>query len=130
MCSSRFFNARSYPGNLSADLISASITEKYLQIADDLSFTWVAELDAKIIGLVKIKRGNHVSLLFVRQSYWKNGIGKKLFDAAIKEIVSRDIQKTFITVNSSNFALKFYQRMGFFATAEQGFQTPMKLTLK
>lgn len=106
------------------------ITQEYLKIADESSFTWVAEQDAKIIGMVKTKRGNHVSMLFVKERYWRAGIGEKLLNAAIKEIITRNEKTTCVTLNSSKFAMKFYRRMGFVPTAEESAQTPMQLLLE
>ncbi len=103
------------------------VTEEYLLVSNESAFAWVAEIDGKIVGMVKIKRGNHISLLFVKEEYWGTGIGRILLDAAIKEISSRIEPVTCVTLNSSTFALEFYKKAGFELVVEEKILTPMKL---
>ena len=76
------------------------------------------------------KRKRHINLLFVDKSSQAKGIGKKLIN-----IVIDDNENSFITVNSSRYAVPIYQNLGFIKTEEEKEQdglkfTPMKLILK
>jgi ribosomal protein S18 acetylase RimI-like enzyme len=119
---------RDYPETLQANTYKL-VTEEYLLASDESAFTWVAEIDSKIVGMVKTKRGNHISLLFVKEKYWRAGIGQFLLNAAIKEISSRIENVTCVTLNSSKFAMHFYENAGFKLASEERTLTPMKLVL-
>lgn len=72
----------------------------------------VALDNSTIIGLISVRNINHVSLLFVEESFHKKGIGTNL----VKELCSylfREECITRITVNSSPFAVGFYHKLGF-----------------
>ena len=76
------------------------------------------------------KRKRHINLFFVDKSSQAKGIGKKLMN-----IVIDDNENSFITVNSSRYAVPIYQNLGFIKTEEEKEQdglkfTPMKLILK
>lgn len=63
----------------------------------------------ELIGIIGIKRnGTHISLFFINPSYHHKGIGRKLFDYAY---ASRIVEE--ITVNSSSYAVRFYESLGF-----------------
>lgn len=72
----------------------------------------VALDNSTIIGIISVRDINHVSLLFVEESFHKKGVGTNL----IKELCSylfREEHITRITVNSSPFAVGFYHKLGF-----------------
>ena len=76
------------------------------------------------------KRKRHINLFFVDKSSQAKGIGKKLMN-----IIIDDNENSFITVNSSRYAVPIYQNLGFIKTEEEKEQdglkfTPMKLILK
>lgn len=76
------------------------------------------------------KRKRHINLFFVDKSSQAKGIGKKLMS-----IIIDDNENSFITVNSSRYAVPIYQNLGFIKTEEEKEQdglkfTPMKLILK
>ncbi|MHB9297706.1 GNAT family N-acetyltransferase [Fusobacterium polymorphum] len=76
------------------------------------------------------RRKRHISLFFVDKVSQGKGIGKKLMS-----IVIDDNENSFITVNSSRYAVSIYQNLGFIKTEEEKEQdglkfTPMKLILK
>lgn len=61
-----------------------------------------------LIGIIGTKnRGSHISLFFIHPKFHRRGIGRKLFDSAY---ANRQIQ---ITVNSSSYAVRFYESLGF-----------------
>lgn len=69
----------------------------------------------ELIGIIGTKNnGQHISLFFINPKYHRKGIGCILFDYAYSN------QKvTQITVNSSSFAVRFYESLGFTKTAEE-----------
>ena len=76
------------------------------------------------------KRKRHINLFFVDKSSQAKGIGKKLMN-----IVIDDNENSFITLNSSRYAIPIYKNLGFIKTEEEKEQdglkfTPMKLILK
>ena len=76
------------------------------------------------------RRKRHINLFFVDRSSQAKGIGKKLMN-----IVINYNENSFITVNSSRYAVPIYEKIGFVKTEEEKEQdglkfTPMKLILK
>lgn len=76
------------------------------------------------------KRKRHINLFFVDKSSQAKGIGKKLMS-----IIIYHNENSFITVNSSRYAVPIYKNLGFIKTEEEKEQdglkfTPMKLILK
>ena len=72
----------------------------------------------------------HICLFFVDKVSQGKGIGKKLMSFIID-----DNENSFITVNSSRYAVPIYKKIGFIKTEEEKEQdglkfTPMKLVLK
>jgi ribosomal protein S18 acetylase RimI-like enzyme len=86
------------------------------------------------IGLMAMRGGSHISMLFVDKSFHHQGIGKALITAALNE-AGAQAEAAAVTVNSSPYAIGFYRRMGFEATnTEQTVNgirfTPMELQLR
>ena len=87
--------------------------------------------DNVLKGLIATdRRKKHISLFFVDKDSQGKGIGKKLMS-----IVIDDNENSFITVNSSRYAVSIYEKIGFIKTEEEKEQdglkfTPMKLVLK
>lgn len=84
----------------------------------------VACMDEQIVGYIAFRRTNHLSLLFVRKGYQGQGIGRSLVDKTIRQFSE-------VTVNSTDVAVKFYERMGFKVSGERflkrgAWSTPMK----
>ena len=76
------------------------------------------------------RRKRHISLFFVDKVSQGKGIGKKLMSTVID-----DNENSFITVNSSRYAIPIYEKIGFIKTEEEKEQdglkfTPMKLVIK
>ncbi|RRD26602.1 GNAT family N-acetyltransferase [Fusobacterium canifelinum] len=72
----------------------------------------------------------HICLFFVDKISQGKGIGKKLMSTVID-----DNENSFITVNSSRYAIPIYEKIGFIKTEEEKEQdglkfTPMKLVIK
>ncbi|MEI0581348.1 GNAT family N-acetyltransferase [Brachyspira pilosicoli] len=63
-----------------------------------------------IIGFIEIRNYNHISLLFIDDEYFRLGLGKELFEK-VKDIIKSDKY----SVNSSDYAVEFYKKLGFVA---------------
>ena len=86
-----------------------------------------------------VNEKNHLTLLFVDGAYHKNGVGKALAEKAVsdaKKALAAHGEKDggAITVNSSDQAVGFYEKLGFVKTGERRVEdgiisTPMRLDL-
>jgi len=84
--------------------------EKTLENGD---FIFLAKEDNKTVGILTTRGKTHISLLFVDENYHGKGIAKKLFNTLLE-----DTEPKKITVNSSPFAEKIYEKLGFCKTSE------------
>jgi len=74
---------------------------------------WVAIKNEQVIGMITLRNGNHISLLFVDERYHHLGIASNLMEV-LKESVQKGIKATpYVTVNSSPYAVGFYEKVGF-----------------
>lgn len=60
-----------------------------------------------LTGVIGVKHGNHISMLFVDPAFHRRGIATALVSEAFREYHGT------VTVNSSPFALAFYRCLGF-----------------
>ena len=77
-----------------------------------------------VVGFIAFRSGNHLLLLFVRREFAGQKIGSELFTRCANNLDE-------ITVNSSDAAVGFYQKLGFIQSGyrfcKQGiWATPMK----
>jgi GNAT superfamily N-acetyltransferase len=77
-----------------------------------------------VVGFIAFKRGNHLSLLFVRREFSGQGIGRELFTRSRQDLKE-------VTVNAAEEAVGFYQKVGFRQSGDRFFKhgiwgTPMK----
>lgn len=98
------------------------LRERILSVEKTLVATW----NGIVVGFIAFRRGNHLSLLFVRREFARQGIGSELFTRC-----SNDLHE--ITVNSSDAAVGFYQKVGFVQSGDRFckngvWATPMKWT--
>lgn len=73
-----------------------------------------AFVDEELIGVISTRDKHHISLLFIKEEFHKQGIGKALY-----EFVSSKNLDNFMTVNSSLYAKGFYERLGFTCVARE-----------
>jgi GNAT superfamily N-acetyltransferase len=86
--------------------------------------TLVATWNEIVVAFIAFKRGNHLSLLFVRREFSGQGIGRELFTRC-----SYDLDE--VTVNAAEEAVGFYLKVGFIQSGDRFFKhgiwgTPMK----
>ena len=71
--------------------------------------------DKNLVCIMGTKHeGKHLSLFFIRKEYQCKGIGKQLFCFAISDCPVDEM-----SVNSSTYAIRFYQSLGFEKTNEK-----------
>lgn len=94
---------------------------------------FVAVENEKIIGLISMRSGNHISLLFVDPEYHRRGVGTSLVKYLQSYmLVNTKHQK--LTVNAAPYGVPFYHRIGFkdtgYETRRDGIiYTPMEFYL-
>ena len=66
-----------------------------------------------IIGVIELREYNHMSLLYVEPEFHNKGIAKKMLKKAIKICKKMNSNLSFITANSSPYAVKIYEKLGF-----------------
>ena len=94
----------------------------------------VAEHDGKIVGVAEVKKRRHISMLYVDKAHHRKGIAKELLKRALEYIISSAPKTKEVTVNSSQYAVAFYESAGFRKTDEETvihgiLHTPMALSL-
>lgn len=67
----------------------------------------------QVVGMVELRGGRHVSLMFMAAEHQRRGLGRELLRRAGLEI---EAQPGCLTVNSSPNAVPAYERMGFRVT--------------
>ncbi|MCR5669594.1 MAG: GNAT family N-acetyltransferase [Butyrivibrio sp.] len=66
----------------------------------------------KCVGMLTLREGKHISLLFVDENYHRNGIGSALITFVSRYVHDEEgLDK--LTVNSSPYAVGFYHKRGF-----------------
>ncbi|WP_247688764.1 GNAT family N-acetyltransferase [Pseudoalteromonas sp. MMG012] len=68
----------------------------------------VVEENENLIGMIELKAGGHVAMLFVDPEFQNNGVGRALLNAVLAH-VNADI----LTVSASLTSFGAYQKYGF-----------------
>jgi len=91
-------------------VIEAILRSWELDRSDSVHLKYV--LDQKIVGVALVKNFWNLSTLFVAPTHQRQGIGRALIEAAIRECRPRS-SKSALKVNSSTVAVTFYLSLGF-----------------
>ncbi len=83
---------------------------------EDAHITLVAESSGELVGMLHLRERRHVSMLFIRASFQRRGIGRGLLAAAAAVAGDTDCA---LTVNSSPNAVSAYERLGFRSTGSE-----------
>ena len=88
--------------------------------------------DDRIVGFGGYRNKNFLSMLFVDENYQNMGIATRLVDVLSKDMIRRE--QTVMRVNSSPYAIGFYENYGFVAVDERQISVgveylPMELDL-
>lgn len=70
-------------------------------------------LGSTIIGVIATRRFNHISLMFVDKEFHRKGIARSLFELLRNNLSDNCKDEKHITVNSSPYAVKIYECLGF-----------------
>jgi predicted GNAT family N-acyltransferase len=93
---------------------------KYDEVSSDLQTghkkIWGFYENGEIVGVIATRECNHIALMFVDKQHHKKGIARQLFETVLAE-VKNNTDITQITVNSSPYAVKAYERLGFKQTS-------------
>jgi GNAT superfamily N-acetyltransferase len=73
---------------------------------------------SRMIGIASVRNGNHLSLLFVEESYHKQGVGTALLHQLF-HYLANEAGERYMTVKSSPYAVGFYRKLGFRAVAPE-----------
>lgn len=104
------YEAKNYPEDGKEAFRQATHSREYL---DMLSAFGAYDRD-QLIGIIATRNGGaHIALFFVDGAYHRQGIGRKLLEACLKE---NDNSR--VTVHSSEYAIEVYKRLGFVPTGE------------
>lgn len=77
------------------------------------SYQLFVALDGKkIVGMLTLRGGTHISLLFVDEKYHRRGIGRALLQYMSNYLLT-EVQAFRVTVNASPYGVGFYHRLGF-----------------
>lgn len=86
-----------------------SIVEKYEN--KELLF-WGCFIEEGLTGVIALRDVSHICLLFVEKEYHRQGIARRLFNAALEHCKNNE-QVKHITVNASPYGVEAYRRLGF-----------------
>ncbi len=94
---------------------------------------WGCYLHNYLVGVIALRTGQHISLLFVRGRFHHLGIATSLVDVVIDQVAASDPEIRAVTVNASPYAVGFYKKIGFLPLKEEqkadGIRfTPMRRT--
>lgn len=74
---------------------------------------WGSYLNNYLVGVMALREGQHISLLFVRDKFHHLGIARNLVRMAVNQIELEVPEIRAVTVNSSPYAVGFYEKIGF-----------------
>jgi len=92
---------------------------EFLKRAESGYFSMVSETDGKLAGVIEFKGNKHISMLYVDKAFHKKGVAKELIRIALEEVTSSRGNHGNITVNSSRYAVPFYEKLGFIQFEEE-----------
>lgn len=73
---------------------------------------FVAINNNKIVGIITLRDKSHISLLFVKEEYHRNGIGSSLV-TKVRQYVLKKYGIPYVTVNAAPYGIDFYHSVGF-----------------
>jgi GNAT superfamily N-acetyltransferase len=76
-------------------------------------FNVVARAERRAVGIINVRDFCHISLFFVKDTFQGRGIGRSLFERALAMCRAREPELKMIDVNASQFAVPFYEKLGF-----------------
>lgn len=74
---------------------------------------WGCYLNSYLVGVIALREGQHISLLFVRDKFHHLGVAGRLVRLVVDQVAMENPRIRAVTVNSSPYAVGFYKKMGF-----------------
>ena len=100
----------------------AYLKNKYEEVSADLKSDnkkmWAYYQDDKILGVIATRDVSHIALMFVDKQHHRKGIARQMFNVVLEDLKKNE-SVTQVTVNSSPYAVKVYEHLGFIKTGEQ-----------
>lgn len=110
MCMDSFF--KSVAGTLSDDGISTfskiAASDSFLNRMKEDNVILVAENDDDVKGVIELKEGRHIAMLFIDPECQKKGIGRELLLSALAQA-----RCSTVTVSASLSSVSAYRKFGF-----------------
>ena len=79
---------------------------------------FVGELEQQVVGIVAYMQPAHLMHFFVKETHLKLGLGRQLWDFIEQKIQDEIVNIEKVTVNSSLYAQKIYEKFGFVVTGD------------
>lgn len=76
---------------------------------------WGCYLNSYLVGVIALREGQHISLLFVREKFHHLGIASRLMRVAVAYVAEGNPEIRAVTVNASPYAVGFYEKVNFHA---------------
>jgi GNAT superfamily N-acetyltransferase len=96
-------------------LASVSVDAEREYLASERYQYLLAYSDSQLAGFIAIRDGSHLFHLFVKRSYQRRGIARRLWEQALEKLCAPGSDGG-LTVNSSLSAVPVYQAFGFVPT--------------
>lgn len=84
-----------------------------MKVGEGRMFFWGAFEDDYLVGVCAFRGLDHISLMFVDPQYHRRGIATALVKKAVADCKELDPELDHVTVNSSPYAVPFYEALGF-----------------
>ena len=128
------FVAPGYPPEGVSEFLAVVDAEKMRRRVSAGNLVLVARGGNRLAGMIEVRDLSHVMLMFVDKAFQRQGIARRLFEAALSRCLEMRPDVKAVTVHSSPYAVAVYSRLGFEATGPEEFQsgmvfTPMRLNL-
>lgn len=75
-----------------------------------------AKWGEQLAGMIEIRDGDHIALLFTAERFQRQGVARNLLQAALDRCLQRRPGQAKITVNAAPSAVMIYERLGFAVT--------------
>ncbi|MBQ7776043.1 MAG: GNAT family N-acetyltransferase [Lachnospiraceae bacterium] len=81
----------------------------------------------RIVGAASVRNGNHLSLLFVDESYHRRGVGRALLNQMC-EYLKTEQGESYMSLKAAPFAVAFYKKLGFRTTGPEEHYSGIQVT--
>jgi len=113
-----------------ATFTNIAASDAFLERMNGDNMMLVAERNGEVQGVIELKEGRHVAMLFICPDQQRKGIGKILLAAALKHARTETV-----TVRASLFSVPAYNKYGFKCSGDIGefaglVYQPMEIELK